>query len=127
MTRNRQKFFADNAAARIAVEALYTIQHFYPFFLHGFVIMPDHCHFLIRIPEYGSVSKMMGVYKRAVSFNVGRGPLWQSRFDCRMPDNIYATLDYIHGNPVTAGLCEIPEAYPWSSASGKWDIHPYEM
>lgn len=127
VTRNRQKIFSDSAAARIAVETLYSIQDFYPFFLHGFVIMPDHCHFLIRIPEGGSVSKMMGVYKRAVTFNIGRGPIWQSRFDCRMPDDIYATLDYIHSNPVTAGLCEIPEEYPWSSASGKWDIHPYEM
>jgi putative transposase len=127
VTKNRQEYFSNPAAARIAVETLYTIQDFYPFFLHAFVIMPDHCHFLLRIPEGGSISKTMGVYKRAVAFNVGRGPLWQSRFDCRMPDNIYGTIDYIHNNPVVAGLCEIPEEYPWSSASGKWDIHPYEM
>lgn len=25
-------------------------------------------------------------------------------------------LDYIHRNPVKAGICETPEEYPWSSA-----------
>lgn len=28
------------------------------------------------------------------------------------------TIDYIHRNPVSAGLCARPESWPWSSASG---------
>lgn len=125
ITTNMDKkmpIFSDPACARIAVETLYGIQQFYPFFLYGFVIMPDHIHLLLRIPQGGSISKTMGVYKRAVTFNLGRVPIWQSRFHIRLPHQPLATLQYIHMNPVKAGLTTTPEAYPWSSASGKWDV-----
>ncbi|MSR87276.1 hypothetical protein EXS70_03845 [Candidatus Peribacteria bacterium] len=119
----RWKIFSEPPCARIAVETLFSIQDFYPFFLHGFVIMPDHCHLLMRVPEGGSISKIIGVYKRAVTFNIGRGPIWQSRFYVKIPTNPGRVLHYIHQNPVAAGLCTRPEEYPWSSASGKWDVH----
>ncbi len=37
--------------------------------------------------------------------------------DLRDPGVIHATIDYIHGNPVRAGLVEQPEDWPWSSAA----------
>lgn len=120
------KIFSDPTCARIAVETLYSIQHFYPFFLYAFVIMPDHCHFLLSIPEGGFVSKTIGVYKRAVSFNIGRGPIWQTRFKIDYPKNISAVIEYIHQNPVKAGLCSMPQDYPWSSASGRWDLAQFD-
>ncbi len=118
----RRPIFSDPACARIAAETLYSIQDFYPFFLYGFVIMPDHVHVLLRIPEGESISKTIGLYKRAVTFNIGKGPLWQSRFHIRMPDDPAGTLHYIHMNPVKAGLCTSPEEYSWSSASGRWEV-----
>ena len=121
-TNSRDPVFADSACARIAVETLYSIQDFYPFYLYGFVIMPDHCHFLLRMPEGGSVSKMMNVYKRAVTFNLGIKYIWQARFHIRMPHDPIAALQYVHRNPVKKNLCMTPEDYPWSSASGKWDV-----
>lgn len=33
------------------------------------------------------------------------------------PDVFEQKLDYIHNNPVTAGLCAVPEEYVYSSAS----------
>ena len=120
--RHRRRIFADPACARIAIEVLYDIQEFYPFFLFGFVVMPDHCHFLLRIPDEGFISKMMNIYKRAVAFNIGQGPIWQSSFHIRIPDNPQEALAYIHRNPVQSGLSALPEGYPWSSASGKWDV-----
>ncbi len=124
---HRNPVFRDPAAARIAVETLYSIQDFYPFFLYGFVVMPDHLHLLLRIPRYGSVSKTIGVYKRAVTFTLGGGPLWQSRFHLILPRSPAAVLRYIHKNPVQAGLCALPEEYPWSSASGSWEVMPLEL
>ena len=126
-TQSRMPIFGNAAYARIAVETFYNIQHFYPFFLYAFVIMPDHCHLLLNMPEGGSVSKMIGVYKRAVSFNIGQGSIWQSRFHIVVPKNIEATIEYIYQNPVKAGLCENAEEYPWSSASGRWDLSEFEM
>lgn len=122
-TARRWKIFAEDACARIAVDTLFSIQDFYPFFLYGFVIMPDHCHLLLRVPEGGSISKIIGVYKRAVTFNIGRGPIWQSRFHMIIPHDPIRVLQYIHENPVVVGLTGSAEEYPWSSASGKWDVH----
>lgn len=121
-TQSRIPVFEEDACARIAVETLYSIQHFYPYFLYSFVIMPDHCHLLLNVPEGGSVSKVIGIYKRAVTFNIGRGPIWQSRFHLLVPKNIDTAIKYIHQNPVKAGLCEQAQNYQWSSASGRWGL-----
>jgi putative transposase len=80
---NRIPVFANPAHARMATETLYDIQKEYPFFLYAFAIMPDHCHFLMHVPEHGSISKIMYQYKRAVSFHVGK-PIWQSRFHLKI-------------------------------------------
>ena len=119
--KNRRPIFENPVYAREAVETLYRIQELHSFFLHGFVIMPDHCHFLLFVTEEGNLSKMMRQYKSGVAFNIGIGSLWQPRFHSRYPEHASRMLHYIHMNPVRAGLVERPEDYPWSSASGKWD------
>ncbi len=120
--QNRRKIFLNEAYAREAIDALYRVQELYPFFLYAFVIMPNHVHFLIRALEPIQISSIIRSYKRAVSHAIGKGPIWQPRFHMRMPNDALAALRYIHRNPVKAGLVESPEDYPWSSASGKWDV-----
>ncbi len=120
--QNRKLIFSDPACAREAIDTLYRTQQLHPFFLYGFVIMPDHCHFLMAVPPLGSISRIMRVFKYGVSFNIGMGPIWQSRFVCEVSNDAHAILNYIHQNPVRAGLVESAELYPWSSASGKWDV-----
>ncbi len=118
----RQKIFLTPAFANEAVLALYKTQQLHPFFLYGFVIMPDHCHFLLSVPENGSISKIMHTFKRAVSFALDQGSIWQSRFHIRYPEHTGEALTYIHQNPVRALLSASAEAYPWSSASGTYDV-----
>ena len=48
------------------------------------------------------------------------GPRWRSSTINVL--SLLRVLQYIHENPVKAGLCDRPEAYPWSSASGMWEI-----
>ena len=120
-TENRVDYFLRPPHAREAVECLYRIQHYNPFFLYAFVVMPDHCHFLLHVPEHGSVSRTMYMYKRAVSFAIGK-PEWQGRFHLVIPRSVERTIGYIHSNPVRAGLCKSPQDYAWSSASGRWDV-----
>lgn len=121
---HRRPLFNEITYARIAVDTIYSTQLRFPFFLHGFVVMPDHCHLLMTVPENGSISRTMHAYKRSVSFDMAQGSIWQKRFDCRLvrPGTYAAVLRYIHRNPVTAGLCKNPEDYVWSSASGRWDV-----
>ena len=122
-TFNRSPFFADQARAREAVECLYRVQSLYPFFLFGFVIMPDHCHFLLRVDPPLSISTIMNSFKSGLTFDTGIPKLWQSRFHMRVIDHHpEVVLQYIHMNPVKAGLIEQQGKYLWSSASGKWDI-----
>lgn len=125
-TKNREKIFIDPVYAYIALESIYRTQERQPFFLYGFVIMPDHCHLLIRVPEEGAISRVMYAYKRSVSFELGKGPIWQPRFHSKIAENPSGALHYIHWNPVKAKLCEMPENYPWSSAYGKWDVMELE-
>ena len=120
--RNRWPLFRDPVFAREAVECLYRIQIFNPFFLFGFVIMPDHCRFLLHVPDSGSLEHIMEMYKRAVTFGLDMGAVWQSRIEVRVPDCAEEVLRSIHHHPVRERLCNRPEDYKWSSASGRWDV-----
>lgn len=48
-----------------------------------------------------------------------KGPLWQGRYFDRVMRTMKEyreTVEYIHGNPVKAGLVRRPEDWKWSSA-----------
>lgn len=122
VTLHRESFFGDPAFAREAVETLYRVKDRQPFSLYGFVIMPDHAHFLVLVRWPQRISKIMNVFKTGVAFNTGLGPMWQEGFHMQVPHELRSVLNYIHMNPVRAGIARTPEEYPWSSASGKWDI-----
>lgn len=126
-TRNRVPFFRDPTFAREVVETLYRVQALHPFLLFAFVIMPDHCHFLMHIPSPNSISNVMMRFKSGVSHSIGKGPLWQPRYHVRIPDSASAAKKYIHANPVAARLVENETDYPWSSASGRWDISSIDI
>lgn len=120
-TKNRMPIFADGAYARAAIECLYRTQQKYSFFMYAFVIMHDHCHFLIKVPKPGSISKILYAFKRGVCFDVGK-PIWQPRFYVKHVPDPGKVIRYIDLNPVRQKLCEHPNEYPWSSASGRWDV-----
>ncbi|MBI3332273.1 transposase [Candidatus Peregrinibacteria bacterium] len=119
--KSRRPLFQNPAYAREAIETLYRVQERYPF-SYGFVVMPDHCHFLMSVPEPGSISKIMNIYKGIVSSNIGLGPIWQPRFHVLIPKKPQEALRYVALNPVRKKLVENIEDYPWSSACGKWDV-----
>ena len=84
--------------------------------LHAWVIMPDHLHLLLTPNE--SIEKAVQLIKGGFSFRVKRelgwlNDVWQQGFtDHRIRDNEdwEHHLDYIHQNPVDAGLSV---DYPW--------------
>jgi REP element-mobilizing transposase RayT len=120
-TKDKKPVFRDAACARIAVESLYRVQWFNPFFLYAFVVMPDHCHFLLHVPSGKSIATIMHAYKRAVNFEIGK-QIWQSRFHLKIVSPGDKLIEYIHLNPVRKYLSESAKSYPWSSASGRWDV-----
>lgn len=93
--------------------------------LHAAVIMPNHVHLLFtaREGEQGepfSLAEIMkgikGVSARNINLLLGtRGSLWQDEsFDRIMRAAEFEfKRNYIIANPIDAGLCKRPEAYPW--------------
>jgi len=93
------------------------------FLLLGYVVMPDHVHALLAVVS-GSLSDIVHLWKSKTARSVQktrrkRGPLWQARyfdFICRRTRDVANKLEYIHQNPVVAGLVKWPGGWLWSSA-----------
>ncbi len=112
--------------------------------LFGYVFMPSHIHLIFAMPEGESISDLMRDFKKYTSTKVrqqlekeGRHSalkclranahgkknqvfkLWMDRFDDLVIDQeetLGVKLEYIHNNPVKAGLVEEAEEWEFSSA-----------
>src|SRR5690606_7648137 len=103
--------------------------------LHAWVVMPNHVHVLIEPIANHSLSEIVQSWKsytaKALLRHEAGGPpalpeqrVWQpdywDRF-IRDERHYRATVDYIHQNPVKAGLCSKAEDWPWSSLGARAD------
>jgi putative transposase len=101
----------------------------------GFVIMPNHVHAVLWFSETGSLASFMKAWKQQTSFQIKqfftRGqtrysdtfdladPIWQARyydFNVYSERKLQEKLQYMHENPVRAGLIATPSEWPFSSA-----------
>jgi putative transposase len=97
--------------------------------LYGYVVMPDHLHLLLR-PNSSGLMETLRDFKRISALRIAlagkrTGPLWQARyFDhiLRRARNFSEKLDYIHRNPVEAGLVAAPADWHWSSVLAYVDM-----
>jgi putative transposase len=95
------------------------------FYVLGYVIMPEHAHLLVSEPVHASLATALQVLKQTVSrkareqgFHTGESRFWQIRyydFNVATQKKRIEKLRYLHRNPVTRGLVENPEDWPWSS------------
>jgi putative transposase len=90
----------------------------------GFVVMSNHVHLLMRpiAPAAEVMRFIKGVSARTANQILNRMglPFWQREsYDhwVRNDTEYRRILRYLEWNPVTAGLVENPELWPWSSAS----------
>ena len=101
------------------------------FFYHGkkynvisWCIMPNHVHVLIEVMKNISLSSILHSWRSFSSNEINKllnrsGRLWMPEyFDRFIRDNDHFNnvVDYIHNNPVKAGLVDDPTKYKWSSA-----------
>jgi len=92
--------------------------------LAAYVLMPTHIHFLIFI-DGRLLSPFMRDFKKytaqkGLSDLCGASLIWQYRYDRQVivSQKILLTkMNYIHYNPVKAGLVTNPEDWFWSSAT----------
>jgi putative transposase len=107
--------------------------------------MPSHFHWIVEInPSYGSISDIMRDIKKqsawdlmdalkrerkfgllnlfarcAKNYESQQRKLWMPRFDDKAIQSeqaLLGILDYIHNNPVKAGMVDTPEEFLYSSA-----------
>src|SRR5437762_3237323 len=107
----------------VVLDALGKVRTACNFLLLGYVVMPDHAHALLGVTS-GSLASIMNRWKSTTGHSIQkarrcRGALWQARyfdFICRRTRDVSNKLEYIHENPVKAGLVSRPEDWRWSSA-----------
>jgi REP element-mobilizing transposase RayT len=93
------------------------------FWLFGYVVMPTHLHLLLAPHNQGLSALMRGI-KSAAGSRVAEGrrtriSIWQPKyFDniIKRVGDFWSKLDYVHQNPVVAGLVAHPEDWRWSSS-----------
>ncbi len=97
--------------------------------------MPNHVHALVRLPEPSNLTRFIHGWKRMSSFRIRQwyaekapnyfddfGPgdkFWQPKsyvFHVYSKHKLEQKLDYMHLNPVRAGLVAQAEDWKWSSA-----------
>ena len=140
-TGNRPVFITLVTAKRVPLlldhmlkfrSALTSVQHRHPFRLPAIVVLPDHCHFIMTLPEGDEdFSTRIGLVKGAFSREVPdaselsesrrkrreRG-VWQRRFwehIIRNEGDFKRHFDYIHYNPVRHGYVKHCREWPFSS------------
>jgi putative transposase len=129
-TLNRTRIFADSTRCITFLEELRSLNQKWPSRLIAYVVMPDHFH-LISNPSDGRIKEFVGALKslsarrivttgKSFRFQVNADGhhVWQESFKA-MPLwsgwMIWQKINYVHANPVKAGLVKSAKDYPWSS------------
>ena len=108
--------------------------------LYAWVVMPNHIHVLFEPINDWALAKIVASWKKFTARKIRdylkeanreigvpgnadlpSGPVWHREYWDRYIRNerhYQQTIAYIHNNPVTSGLVDKPEAWPWSSAKG---------
>jgi putative transposase len=92
---------------------------------HEFVLMPNHLHLLITPAPVIALERCMQFIKGGFSFRANKelqfaGEVWERSFTnhrTRDAHDYAKHREYIHMNPVRAGLVVSAPEYPYSSAN----------
>ncbi len=117
-------------AAGLLIDVLYHYREQRKYFLHEFVIMPDHFHVLITLGAEMTVEKAVQFIKGGFSFRAGRelgfrAPVWQKGFsEIRVNEReaFLKIVEYIHANPEKGFLATAGADYPYSSAHSGFEL-----
>lgn len=132
----------DENLTRILIDSLSHLINEHKATMFAYVIMPSHIHLLMYIPEGESLSDFMRDFKKFTSYAfyerisendksrllktlqknspTGKWKLWMDRFDSQIitSEKFYEQkINYIHNNPVKAGL--VKEITDWKFSSAR--------
>ena len=127
---NRLPVFVESACCQAFIKELKTINEQWPSKMIAYVLMPDHFH-LISNPKDGRIIEFMRDFRSQAAKAIIQATkhfkfpktdeghqVWQESFkgmplwSARM---IWQKINYIHNNPIKAGLVKSAKDYYWSS------------
>jgi putative transposase len=107
----------------LLAQAFNRARAWHPWLLTAWVFLPDHWHALCapRYPE--TISRVVKSVQQSSTMAIHRrraasGEVWQPRFfdrALRKVKEYNEKVEYIHLNPVRAGLVRRTQEWPWSS------------
>ncbi len=140
--RNFTKVFVEEKYCDVLIGNIKHYQKKYKFLILGYVIMPSHFHWIVKTePKFGTISDIMRDIKKYTAWDVlkilekekptllkifrkdvksgQKQQFWIHRFDDQVIRNnkmFWTKLQYIHNNPVKAGIVKRAVDYKYSSA-----------
>jgi len=128
---HRIPIFLQDRCCQVFLESFSTLLHDWPCKLISFVLMPDHFHLILN-PHDGDIKGFTGALKSVAAgrileitgdkrFQRRDGfthQVWQDSFKALPLWSywmIWQKINYIHANPVRAGLVSSAADYCWSS------------
>jgi len=122
----RRGILTASELARLA-RVIYERREEHKFLLTAWVTLPDHWHAIFYPPYPLTISRVMEAIKDGATKRINRqrregGTVFQPRFFDRALRTVreyHEKVEYIHFNPVKAGLVDRPEDWLWSS------VHDY--
>jgi REP-associated tyrosine transposase len=128
-TWGKRRLFQTDRMAGLFLDTLFRYRCQGKFLLHSFVVMPDHFHLLFTPCEI-TLERAVQFVKGGFSYRVKKElelnlEVWGRGYvDHRIRDaNDYAGhVEYIHSNPVVAGMVHKAEEYAYSSAHAGFEV-----
>ncbi len=121
-TLDHQPYLVNASNQEIAVDVLLETALIRKVRIAAYVIMSTHIHFIAFFPEGGQqlskfISTVKGVIRKRLRGNLR---MWEERFDHKVigkESMLIQDINYIHQNPVRAGLVKNEIDYLYSSAA----------
>lgn len=127
-TWGRRALLQTDAMASLLIDVLFHYRNQGLYRLHAFVVMRNHFHALITLAANVSIERTAQHIKGGFSYRAKRelgrnGEIWQRGFSEERVANIHQFekyREYIHNNPVRAGMVVDVADYPFSSANPRY-------
>jgi putative transposase len=134
----RERIFRDDDDRRFFCETLGQACGRTGWLVHAWILMTNHYHFMLETPEPNLVAGMQWLQNAYTRRYNTRHGLWGRLFGDRYkailnegesPYYYCSLMDYIHLNPVRAGLVNVQKResvrdYPWSSVATGYAVGP---
>ncbi|MBU0671595.1 MAG: transposase [Candidatus Margulisbacteria bacterium] len=122
-TEHKTKIFTAEKTCHLLLFFMDYYRKQFEYLIYGYVIMPDHFHWLIHLGDKADPPLIMGRLKGRTSYEINqslnrKGKLWQDNYYDHVIRNgldFKEKINYIHKNPYQNGLVKKIEDYKYSS------------